>query len=52
MEPEEKSNGALIGSFVIIIILILGGLYIWNKSLKTKPLPADSNLSVQDETNL
>jgi len=29
MEPEKKSNGALIGLVVIVIILILGGLYMW-----------------------
>ena len=32
MEPTtKKDNGALIGSIVIIIILVLGGLYIWNQ---------------------
>ncbi|MBI5139544.1 hypothetical protein HZA26_02970 [Candidatus Nomurabacteria bacterium] len=47
MEPEEKSNGALVGSFIIIIILILGGIYVWQKSLQEKPtpLPLDSSLS-------
>ncbi len=29
MEPEKKSNGALVGLVVIIIILILGGVYMW-----------------------
>lgn len=32
MEPEKKSNGALIGLIVIIIILIIGGIYIWQSS--------------------
>ena len=27
MEPEKKSNGALVGSIIIIIILIIGGIY-------------------------
>lgn len=37
MEPEKKSNGAFIGLIVIIIILIVGGVYIWqsNKAEKT-----------------
>lgn len=36
MEPtEKKSNGALIGSIVIIIILIIGGIYIWQSKVKT-----------------
>lgn len=29
MEPEKKSNGALIGLVVIIIILVIGGIYVW-----------------------
>jgi len=32
MEPEKKSNGALIGLIIIIIILIVGGLYMWQKN--------------------
>lgn len=34
MEPTQKSNGALIGSTIIIIILILGGIYFWRTNLK------------------
>ncbi|MEK7088681.1 MAG: hypothetical protein AAB913_00955 [Patescibacteria group bacterium] len=35
MEPEEKkSNGAFIGSIIIIIILIIGGIYIWQSKVK------------------
>lgn len=32
MEPDKKSNGALLGSVVIIIILVIGGIYIFKKS--------------------
>jgi len=32
MEPEKKSNGALVGLIIIIIILIVGGIYIWQSS--------------------
>ena len=35
MEPEKKSNGALIGSVIIIIILIIGGIYIWQSKVKS-----------------
>lgn len=35
MEPEKKSNGALIGSVIIIIILIIGGIYIWSSNKKS-----------------
>lgn len=29
MEPEKKSNGALVGLVVIVLILVIGGVYIW-----------------------
>lgn len=35
MEPEKKSNGALVGSIIIIIILIIGGIYIWQSKVKS-----------------
>ncbi|KKQ31564.1 MAG: hypothetical protein US45_C0042G0002 [Candidatus Nomurabacteria bacterium GW2011_GWA1_37_20] len=34
MEPEKKSNGSLVGLVVIIIILIIGGIYIWLSNQK------------------
>ena len=34
MEPQKKSNGALIGSIIIIIILIAGGIYIWQSKVQ------------------
>ena len=45
MEPETKSNGALVGLVIIIIILIAGGIYIWqtNKNaLQGNQNPAES----------
>jgi len=57
MEPEKKSHGALIGSIIIIIILIIGGLYIWQSKVKNAmqkppetPTPIDS-ISQTDELN-
>jgi|GEM_PF-2487030 len=34
METKEKSNGALLGSIVIIIILIIGGIYIFYSKIQ------------------
>lgn len=34
--PENKSVGALIGSIIIVIILIIGGFYLW--STKVTPV--------------
>ena len=45
MEPEQKNSGALIGSIIIIIILIIGGIYLW-KTSKGNTLPAGESQSV------
>lgn len=43
MEPtQNKTNGALIGSIIIIVILIIGGIYL----LKTKALEREENTNV------
>lgn len=34
METEKKSHGALIGSIIIIIILLIGGMYVWQSKMK------------------
>ena len=34
MEPGKKSYGAIVGSIIIIVILVLGGLYIWQTKVK------------------
>jgi hypothetical protein len=36
MEPEEKkSNGALVGLVIIVIILVIGGIYIWQSKVQS-----------------
>lgn len=50
MEPEKKSNGALIGSIIIIIILIIGGIYIWqtkNENALKQKAEMDSLIQMQ-----
>ena len=34
MEQEQKSNGAIIGSIIIIVLLIIGGIYVWQAKMK------------------
>jgi hypothetical protein len=34
MDDEKKSNGAFVGLVVIIIILIIGGIYIWQEKIR------------------
>jgi len=36
MEPEQNSNGALVGSIIIVIILIAGGIYFWKTSVEER----------------
>ena len=47
MDPEKKSNGALIGSIIIIIILIIGGIYLWKTGKKA---PLDTNMENSEES--
>ncbi|MDQ3245213.1 MAG: hypothetical protein M3P22_02640 [bacterium] len=43
MEPNNKSNGALIGSIIIILILIVGGIYFYTTRVSQAPsLPANN----------
>jgi len=59
MEPnqEKKSYGALIGSVIIIVILVLGGIYFWmskqNTEMQIQETPTlneeSSNLNAEDE---
>lgn len=49
MEPEKKANGAFFGLVVIIIILIVGGIYIWFSNQKAKKLLQDLQAQQQSE---
>ena len=53
METEKKSNGAFVGLGNIVIILIIGGIYMWKvnqKAVEQKDqLPA---ITDQDSTEL
>ena len=55
MESEEKkSNGALVGLVIIIIILVIGGIYIWmsnQKTLNEKKIQSN-NVTAQDSADL
>ena len=55
MEPETKSNGAFIGLVVIIIILVIGGIYMWQSNkdaLEKKQDPAEEVVTDQDSADL
>lgn len=40
MDGDKKSNGALLGSIVIIIILVIGGIYLFKKASVNRVTPA------------
>ena len=50
MEPQ-KPNGPLIGAVIIVIILIIGGIYLWQKAAKERPAPPTDDLA-ELEANL
>lgn len=50
MEPEKKSDGALVGLIIIVIILIIGGIYIWQS--KTARAPIQSETAAPNDENL
>lgn len=61
MEPttDKKSNGALVGAIIVILILVLGGFYLWQtNSLKDKedgsePIPVNTEQqSYLEELNM
>ena len=48
MEPEKKINGALVGLIVIVVILVIGGIYVWQSNKNSEPAPAGA---VTDENS-
>ena len=53
MEPEKKSNGSLVGLIIIVIILIIGGIYIWQSNKNALERMEDSStITNQDSEEL
>ncbi|OGI94502.1 hypothetical protein A3A03_00030 [Candidatus Nomurabacteria bacterium RIFCSPLOWO2_01_FULL_40_18] len=46
MEPEKKLNGSFVGLIIIIIILVIGGIYIW---ISNKKAIEERNSQAQSE---
>ena len=52
MEPQEKkSHGALIGSIIIIIILVIGGVYIWQSKINIAKQKAAQEQAIINSEN-
>ncbi len=52
MEPEQKSNGALVGAIIVIIILIVGGIYVWQSSITKEKQIESETATVEDSNDL
>jgi hypothetical protein len=52
MPPEQKNNGALVGTIVIIIILLVGGFYLWKKGMEQKNTVEGNSNTAQVEGEL
>lgn len=47
MEPEKKTNGAFVGLVIIIVILVLGGIYVFMSKQDSVPPALEENLSAE-----
>lgn len=52
MEPEKKSNGALVGAVIIILILLVGGIYMWKQRAETLPVVPAEEVAPADTEEL
>lgn len=58
MEPEKKSNGALLGLIFVLIILIIGGIYMWQvnknsvENVEEIPAPTETTVTTEDSADL
>jgi uncharacterized protein HemX len=54
MEQEKKSNGALVGLIIIVVILAIGGFYVWqtNKDATQRNMEQNSILTEEDQNEL
>ena len=52
MEPEKKSNGALIGLIIIILLLVIGGIYVWQSNKDALRETEATVVTEEDSTEL
>ena len=50
MDTEKKSNGALFGSIVIVIIIIIGGIYLFYAKLQEIKNAQNANQNININT--
>ena len=52
MENDKKSNGAFIGAVIVIILIVVGAIYMWNKKGEQVELPVERSEVSEDATVL
>lgn len=48
MEPDKKSYGALVGAIIIIVILLIGGVYLFQKASQNRVQTQEVTEDVSD----
>lgn len=48
MEPTNKSNGALVGSIIVILLLVLGGIYFWMTQAEKEAISLEQQEAMQN----
>jgi CHASE3 domain sensor protein len=51
MEIEKKSNGAFVGLIIVIIILVIGGIYMWQENQKSIQEAKDTQAKIEAISN-
>lgn len=52
MDNDKKSNGAFVGAVIVIILIIVGAIYMWNKKPAEVETPVENNEVSEDATVL
>jgi len=53
MENEKKTSGAFIGLVVIVIILVIGGIYIWKSKIdEIEIIKAQNAAIIAEQANI
>ena len=50
LPPHQKPVGPIVGAVIIIILLLLGALYFWDKHLNNQGVPSQIPLSPYETT--
>lgn len=53
MEEDTKTNGAFVGLVIIILILVIGGIYVWQMKIKEiARIKAQNEAQMAEQANI